>query len=67
MMKRFVSFLIYYGKHSFISQFRDVFYLKQTPREYVFEGAIQYFAGQRHRLLKLKTQATLNWFSTRAR
>ena len=41
--------------------------LGSTPREYVFEGAIQYFAGQRHRLLKLKTQATLNWFSTRAR
>ena len=38
-----------------------------APQKYVFEGAIQYFAGQRHRLLKLKTPATLNWFSMRAR
>ena len=27
-----------------------------------FEGPIQYFAGQRHRLLTLKTPITLNWF-----
>ena len=31
------------------------------------EGAIEYFAAQRHRLLKFKTPVTLNWFSTRAR
>ena len=35
-------------------------------QKYVFEGAIQYFAGQRHRLLTFKTPVTLNWFSTRA-
>ena len=35
-----------------------------APQKYVFEGTIQYFAGQRHLLLKFKTPATLNWFST---
>ena len=35
-----------------------------APQKYVFEGAIQYFAGQRHLFLKFKTTATLNWFST---
>ena len=39
----------------------------RAPQNNVFEGAIQYFAGQRHRLLKFKTPVTLNWFSTRAR
>ena len=35
-----------------------------APQKYVFEGAIQYFAGQHHCLLKFKTPAPLNWFST---
>ena len=39
----------------------------EAPQKNVFEGARQYFAGQRHRLLKFKTPVTLNWFSTRAR
>ena len=41
--------------------------LEWAPLKDVFEGAIQYFAGQRHLLLKFKTPVTLNWFSTRAR
>ena len=31
-------------------------------QKYVFEGAIQYFAGHHHLLLKFKTPAPLNWF-----
>ena len=40
---------------------------ERAPQKNVFEGTMQYFAGQRHRLLKFKTPVTLNWFSTRAR
>ena len=35
-----------------------------APQKYVFEGAIQYFGGQRHLLFKFNTPATSNWFST---
>ena len=35
-----------------------------APQKYVFEGAIQYFAGHCHLRLKFKTPAPLNWFST---